>query len=60
MREKNVAVLILHDNERKILLQHRTKDAPTYPDYWAFFGGGIEPGESAEQAVSPSYSPEVG
>jgi 8-oxo-dGTP diphosphatase len=51
MAEKNVVVLILCDNESKILLQHRTQDAPTYPNYWAFFGGGVEAGESAEQAV---------
>jgi 8-oxo-dGTP diphosphatase len=51
MAERNVSVLILYDSESRILLQHRTKDAPTFPDYWAFFGGGIEEGESAEQAV---------
>jgi 8-oxo-dGTP diphosphatase len=48
---KCVSVIILYDNERRILLQHRTEDAPSYPNYWAFFGGGIERGESAEQAI---------
>jgi 8-oxo-dGTP diphosphatase len=51
MPEKNVSVLILYDSEKRILLQHRTKDAPTFPNYWAFFGGGIEEGESPEKAV---------
>jgi 8-oxo-dGTP diphosphatase len=60
MAEKNVAVLILYDKESKILLQHRTKDAPTYPDYWAFFGGGIEAGESAEQSVRRESFEELG
>jgi 8-oxo-dGTP diphosphatase len=60
MPEKNVAVLILCDNESKILLQHRTKDAPTYPDHWAFFGGGIEASESAEQAVRRESFEELG
>jgi 8-oxo-dGTP diphosphatase len=48
---RNVAVVILYDNDRRILLQHRTKDAPTFPDHWAFFGGGIEGDETAEEAV---------
>ena len=48
---RNVAVVILYDNDSRILLQHRTKDAPTFPDYWAFFGGGVEDGETVEQAV---------
>jgi 8-oxo-dGTP diphosphatase len=48
---RNVAVIILYDNDSRILLQHRTRDAPTFPDHWAFFGGGIEDGETAEQAV---------
>jgi 8-oxo-dGTP diphosphatase len=60
MPAKNVSVLILFNNERKILLQHRTKDAPTFPDYWAFFGGGVEEGESAEQAVKRESLEELG
>jgi 8-oxo-dGTP diphosphatase len=48
---RNVAVVILYDNDGRILLQHRTKDAPTFPDHWAFFGGGIEGDETAEEAV---------
>jgi 8-oxo-dGTP diphosphatase len=48
---RNVAVIILYDNDSRILLQHRTRDAPTFPDHWAFFGGGIEDGETAEQAL---------
>ena len=34
-----------------MLLQHRTNDAVRLPNYWAFFGGGIEMGESPEQAL---------
>ena len=41
MAGRNTSVLILYRADYKILLQHRTKDAPTYPDYWCFFGGGI-------------------
>jgi 8-oxo-dGTP diphosphatase len=60
MAGRNVSVLILYDNDSKILLQHRTKDAPTFPDYWAFFGGGVEEGESAEQAVKREILEELG
>jgi 8-oxo-dGTP diphosphatase len=51
MTSRHVAVLILYDGRGRILLQHRTKDAPTFPDYWGLFGGGIEHGETPEQAV---------
>ena len=51
MPRRDVAVLILYDGDGRILLQHRTEDAPTFPDCWAFFGGGLEEGETPEQAV---------
>jgi 8-oxo-dGTP diphosphatase len=60
MAARNVSVLILYDNDSKMLLQHRTKDAPTFPDYWAFFGGGLEGDESAEQAVKRESLEELG
>ena len=47
----HLAAIILYDGERRILLQHRTDDAPTFPNYWSFFGGGVEPGETLEEAV---------
>ncbi|HML91997.1 NUDIX domain-containing protein [Methyloceanibacter sp.] len=46
-----LSAIILYDDARRILLQHRTDDAPTFPGYWSFFGGGIEPGETPEQAA---------
>jgi 8-oxo-dGTP diphosphatase len=51
LTSRHVAVLILYDRHGKILLQHRTKDAPSFPDYWGLFGGGIEDGETPEQAL---------
>jgi 8-oxo-dGTP diphosphatase len=48
---KNLAIIILYDKDKKILLQHRTEDAKNLPGYWAFFGGGIEAGETPEKAV---------
>lgn len=48
---RNVALIVLYDKNKKILLQHRTEDADRLPGYWGFFGGGIDEGETPEQAV---------
>lgn len=45
MRHLKVAIVLLVDQQHRFLLQHRTKDARTAPDFWAFFGGGIRPEE---------------
>ena len=60
MSVKEVSVLILYNTDGRLLLQHRTKDAPTFPDYWAFFGGGIEECKSAEEAVKRESLEELG
>ena len=39
---KDVVIWILYDENKKILFQLRTKDAPKYPGYWSLFGGHIE------------------
>lgn len=51
MAVRNVALLVLQDGHGKILLQHRSHDAKRLPNHWAFFGGGIEAGETPEMAV---------
>jgi 8-oxo-dGTP diphosphatase len=58
--KRNVSVLILYKADGKMLLQHRTKDAPTFPDHWSLFGGGIEGGETAQQAVKREALEELG
>lgn len=49
-RTEGAVFTLVHEDGRR-LVQHRTDDAPFLPGYWGFFGGGIEPGESREQAV---------
>ena len=52
--ERPVALLLPYKrDEGKILvyLQRRDKDAKRSPDWFGFFGGGIEEGESPEQAL---------
>ena len=51
MAVRNVSVFILYTATGKILLQHRTHDASRMPNYWAFFGGGLEAGESPTRAL---------
>lgn len=48
---RSVAIIILYNQDKKILLQHRAEDAKRLPGYWAFFGGGIEAGETPERSV---------
>lgn len=50
-RKLNAAVFLLLDKDRRMLLQQRSLDAAVMPGYWAFFGGGIEAGETALEAV---------
>jgi 8-oxo-dGTP diphosphatase len=46
-----LAAIVLFDDANRLLLQHRTDDAPTFPGHWSFFGGGVEPGETPQEAV---------
>jgi 8-oxo-dGTP diphosphatase len=51
MTTRNISVLILYNSTGQILLQHRNNDASRLPNVWAFFGGGIEQGESPTEAL---------
>jgi 8-oxo-dGTP diphosphatase len=47
---RNLSVILLYDEKKRILLQLRD-ESQIAPNYWSFFGGGIEEGETPEQAV---------
>ena len=51
MKQRNAAIILLYNDQKEILLQHRTEDAKRLPGYWALFGGGIEEGETPEETV---------
>jgi mutator protein MutT len=51
MKIKEVACIILYDSNKKVLLQHRTKDTKILPDYWAFFGGSVKDNETPKEAA---------
>lgn len=59
MRQE-ASIVILYDSEGRVLLQHRTQDAPFLAGYWAFFGGGIKPGETPEDAARREAREELG
>ena len=42
------SVFFHHAPTRRVLLQHRTDDAPTYPGHWGMFGGGGEPEDDGD------------
>ena len=48
---RNISVIVLYDNERKILLQLKDEGYERYPNHWCFFGGDIEFKETPESAV---------
>ena len=51
MKKLNASLILLYDCQRRFLLQHRSSNAETLPDHWAFFGGGIEGGETPKEAI---------
>jgi len=46
-----VALAIITNKRNEVLLQHRDGNAPTNPNKWGLWGGGIEKGESPEVAL---------
>lgn len=45
------AALILISPDDRMLMQHRSGDAPRGAGRWGFFGGQVEPGETPAEAV---------
>ena len=56
---KNIAVILLHDEKKRFLLQHRTSDAPKFPGRYGFFGGEAEEKETPEMAVKRECYEEI-
>lgn len=54
------SALILCTKDGRALLQHRTADAPRYPDHWALFGGKAEGDESAFECLTRELGEELG
>lgn len=59
VKHRDVALLIPIEGDRFLLQDRRSIHKEVYLE-WGFFGGGIEPGESAEEAVLRESREELG
>jgi mutator protein MutT len=50
MKSRTIAVVIFYTDEHKILLQNR-KSIMKWGEEWSFWGGGLDPGETKEDAA---------
>lgn len=50
-RKEAAACVLIFDNEFKVLLCRRKANTAWMPEKWGFPGGGVEEGETAEQAA---------
>jgi 8-oxo-dGTP diphosphatase len=63
MREPfGAACFLYHAPSRRVLLQHRTDDAPAFPGHWGMFGGSgeEEDGDDPLEAVRRELREELG
>lgn len=59
--QAKTVVVILPYHEGRVLMQLRDdKEGIAFPGKWGFFGGGIEPGESPEEAALRELAEEIG
>lgn len=57
---KRVALFIGLSQEGKILLQHKTIDAPINANLWVLFGGHVEEGEEPKNTIIREMKEELG
>jgi 8-oxo-dGTP diphosphatase len=54
-----VAIAILHQNDRFLMQLRDNIPGIVYPGHWGFFGGHLDPGESAEKAMWRELTEEI-
>ncbi|MEK6879724.1 MAG: NUDIX hydrolase [Nanoarchaeota archaeon] len=59
-RRVNVAIIILLNERKEVLLQKKDLGYPWFPGKWCLFGGGIERGEGAEETLKREIREELG
>ena len=60
MKKKDVANVIIIDDQDRFLIINRTKTAPTHPLHWDLPGGHIEDGEEPKEAAKREAFEETG
>ena len=60
MKKKDVANVIIIDDQDRFLIIKRTKTAPTHPLHWDLPGGHIEDGEKPKEAAKREAFEETG
>ena len=50
MKIRRVAIIVFYDDNKRILLQNR-EGISKFGEKWGYFGGGIEEGETPDQAL---------
>jgi len=59
-RNQHIAVVLVVDEQGQLLMQHRDGAAHAWPHKWGLPGGGIEPGETPEEAAHRELEEETG
>jgi 8-oxo-dGTP diphosphatase len=56
---RTVVKIALINDENKVLLNLRDRDHPENPHVWAFLGGGVDEGETEEEALLREVKEEI-
>lgn len=56
---RRIALIILFSRDKRVLLQHKSPDAPNSPNMWCCWGGGIETRETPLEAAKRELQEEL-